>query len=91
MSDIPAGSSVQAPVKRVRLLRLNTVKNCRRTLARLMRDFHAQPDADVTRFRALVYSIKAMGELFSVEAQLDVVARLDSIDKRLDELKAGAK
>jgi len=63
----------------------------RSTLARLMRDFHAAPLADVQRFWALVYGVRAMAELFAVEAQLELVGRLDAIDRRLDELKGAGK
>jgi hypothetical protein len=69
--------------KPIRQLRLNTVKNTRRTLARLVRDFYGDPEASIARFRVLCYSIRTMGELFRAESELEVLARLAAIEAKL--------
>ena len=43
-----------------RQLRMNNRDNARRSLARLIREFDADPDADVQRFRALVSAFSAL-------------------------------
>lgn len=90
MSSISTETGANSTQKRVKQLRLNTIKNCRRTLGRLAKEFHGLPmtlDVDVARFRALVYSIRTIADLFNAELQSDLVGRLEQIDRRIDELK----
>jgi hypothetical protein len=61
-------------------LLLGSPKNARRTLSRLCREFHGNPEADVQRFRALVYAIKTVTELYAIEREEAIIARLDRIE-----------
>ena len=67
-----------------RQLRMNNRENVRRSLARLTREFDADPDADVQRFRALVSG-------FSTLLAYDRLAEELAIDERLEALERAAE
>ncbi len=67
-----------------RQLRMNNRENARRSLARIIREFDADPDADVQRFRALVSG-------FSTLLAYDRLAEELAIDERLEALERAAE
>jgi len=73
-------------LKPVRKLWLSNLKNARRTLARLIKEYHENMEADTPRFRALVYAVKALVETFRIEKELEIEARLEEVERKLFEL-----
>ena len=69
-------------------LRLNTRDNARRSLARLIRDFHADPAADVDRFKALVHALNVLLAYDKTAEELALGERLDAIEAALAEREA---
>ena len=67
----------------MRRLTLNTRDNARRSLARLIREFHADPDADPDRFKATVHALSVLLQFDRAAAELDLHARLDAIEAAL--------
>jgi len=70
--------------KPVQKLRLNTLKNCQKTLARLCRDFHENGSADNARARTLAYMIRILIESFQFDRKTDIDERLDEIERRIN-------
>ena len=70
-------------------LPLTTHDAARRQLAKLIRDFKRQEgtDRDIGGFRALIYAFQVLLHFFAFEKDLEVEARIESIENRLDELK----
>lgn len=67
-----------------RQLRMNNRENAQRSLARIIREFDADPHADVQRFRALVSG-------FSTLLAYDRLAEELAIDERLEALERAAE
>jgi hypothetical protein len=64
-------------------LTLSKHDSARRTLGRLIRAFHAD-DIDEAKFRAMVYGFNALLAYFKLDAELDIEARLEAIEKALE-------
>lgn len=71
---------------RNRLL-LNTAGNAKKSLARLIRELYASEtgEADVSRFRALAYSIRLLLDFFAFERDGELADRLARIEEKLNE------
>jgi hypothetical protein len=67
----------------MKVMRLNTIENSRRTLASIIREFH-KGKIDETTFRALVYGMSKLLEYFRIEKELQIEERLDAIEDRLE-------
>ena len=63
-------------------LRLNTHENARKSLARLLREFHKKP-GDVTEFRAKVHAFSVLLQYFTFEKDLQIEQRLEQIEEQL--------
>ena len=64
-------------------LTLHTHDAARRTLGRLMRA-HYNDEIEESKFRAMVYSFNALLAFFKLDAELDIEARLEAIEKALE-------
>ena len=64
-------------------LTLHTHDSARRSLGRLLRLFH-NDDIDEGKFRAMVYGFNALLAYFKLDAELDIEARLEAIEKALE-------
>ena len=70
-----------------RQLRLNTLPNARKSLASVIRDFHRDPVADLGRFRAITYALSLLVNAFRAELDLDIEARLEELEARLEKVR----
>lgn len=66
----------------MKVLRLNTVENSRRTLAAMIREYH-KGNLEESNFRALVYGMSKLLEFFRVEKDLEIEKRLEEIESKL--------
>ena len=64
---------------------LNSAENVRRSIARVVRKFNADPNADVARFRALVYGIKGVIEALRFEKELELEQRIEALEELIAE------
>ena len=71
-----------------RQLRLNTRANARGSLARVLRDFDADADADPVRFRAVLHGFNVLLAYDRLAEELDIEERLAEIERRLNEAEA---
>ena len=53
-------ASPAVPKKKTRKLRMNTLRNARRSVTRLIKDFDADPESDPDRFRALMAAFRVL-------------------------------
>ena len=53
-------ASPAVPKKKTRKLRMNTLRNARRSVTRLIKDFDADPASDPDRFRALMAAFRVL-------------------------------
>jgi hypothetical protein len=72
-------------VAAVKKLWLSSLRNVRRSLARLIKAYHEDARADIPRFRAEVYAMKALVQAFATEKNLEFELRLEELEKRLKE------
>ena len=71
-------------------LRLNTVANCRRSLARVVRARGRNQIAEAD-FRALVWGISQLLGAFKLELETDVEQRLQELEAEIRHMNAAAK
>ena len=76
--------------KEIQKLRLNSITNAEKSLARLARDFHANPAADCARYRTVTYIIRTLLESYQNDRRADVEERLVVLEKRMDIDRPGA-
>ena len=69
----------------VKKLWLNSHVNARRTLSRLIKDFHASEE-NVQEFRAKVYAIKTLLDFFEFEKNIELENRLEELESKIIEL-----
>jgi hypothetical protein len=86
--DVVSGGAPQSMSRRhvelgEKRLQLNTAKNARKSLSRLIREYYAAPanKADVVRFRACAYGIRMLLDFFAFEQQGDLIERLEKIEE----------
>lgn len=72
-------------MKPVKKLWLSNLRNTRRSLARLIKEYHENKRADTTRFRALIYAVKALFDAFKTEREFEIEERIEAIEQKLDE------
>ena len=65
-------------------LRLGNVKGCRNTQARILREF-AKGHISEGFFKALTYGVQSQIGWFKLEKELEIEARLDALEERLQE------
>ena len=68
-----------------RQLRLKDRQASRRSLARVIREFDADPKADVARFRALVHGFATLLAFDRAAEELDIGERLEQLEAALRE------
>ena len=68
---------------------LNTLKNTRNTLAKVIREFEAGK-MDAVKFKGLVYGISQLAAIFRMEAEIRQEERLEAVERALAELRGGA-
>ena len=68
---------------------LNTPKNARHSLARLIRDFQANEgkDRDTTGFKAIVHAMNVLLSFFQFERDLKVEEAIERFESELEALK----
>ena len=66
-------------------LRLNNAANTRKSMARLLREFHENP-GDVAVFRAEIYAFATLLQYFGFEREGEVENRLIKIEEQIKEL-----
>jgi hypothetical protein len=66
-------------------LLLNTAKNTKKSLARLIREYYSADtsDADVTKFRAVAYAVRLLLDFFAYEREGELQERLDRIEEAM--------
>jgi hypothetical protein len=69
--------------KEVKKLRLNDLKNCQKTLARVTRDYHDDKNADIPRVRTLAYMINMLIDSYTQCHKMDIEKRLEALEARL--------
>ena len=65
-------------------LTLNTLENSRRTLGRILREFH-NGKMEERKFRAIMYGLGKFLEYWKLEKELDLEKRIQAIEEALDE------
>ena len=65
-------------------LKLNSLENSRKTLARLIRDYHASEERDAVRFKAIVNSMNVLLSYWRVESDMKIEQRVDEIERALE-------
>ena len=70
---------------------LNNLTNTRRSLARLIKEYHSDAAADTTRFRALIYSIRTLADVFRAEREMEFETRMQAIEESIRELASAEK
>ena len=68
-------------MKKVEKLALNNLKNCQKTLARLIRQFHAEEKPDIARYRCEGYLIKILVESYQFDKQREIEDRILALEK----------
>lgn len=73
--------TLEAPAKKVYCA---TLAKTRKAINTALNAYRANPDADTARFRAQVYAMKTIAEVFKMEKDLTIQERLDAIERELD-------
>ena len=73
----------------VRQLRLNTRQNARRSLCRLIREFDADPDANVSRFIAKTRAIRQLLDWDRFDVEVEWQERVARVEERLEAIERG--
>lgn len=60
-----------------------SLERTRKAMNRLLNEFLQDPEADVQRYRATIYTLKSIGELHRIEKELDVERRLEELEEKL--------
>ena len=70
--------------KTVQRLRLNTVQNTRKTIARYLRVIHAEEESciDFTKYKLILDFLKEYRQAFSLEKNLDIEKRLEALEAK---------
>lgn len=79
-------SGPAAPTPRLPRIALRTPKSARFTLARLIRYFHDH-GGDIQKFRTMVYGLSELLRYFAFEKDSEIEARLDVIEKKIEDLQ----
>jgi hypothetical protein len=64
-------------------LLLNTAKNAKKSLARLIREYYTAEDPDIPRFRSVAYAIRLLLDFFAYEREGELQERLDRIEEAM--------
>ncbi|MBQ4014157.1 MAG: hypothetical protein II610_02725 [Treponema sp.] len=75
------------PLKPKGSLTLNSLKNARQTLARIIRKYNAN-EITSEQFKNLVYGINTLAHIFKIESDTAQDARIEAIEKAIAELEA---
>lgn len=84
-------SGTTKPRKKTTRLWLNSMTNARRSLARLIRDLHDDPQADTTWYRAQGYLMKILLDYFVAERDQNHEQRLAALEAVTEAMKRDAK
>ena len=68
---------------------LNTPKNARHSLARLIRDFQANEgkDRDTTGFKAIVHAMNVLLSYFQFERDMKIEESIENLETELEAMK----
>lgn len=61
----------------------STLSKTRKSVTTLLNEFRADPCADVSRFRAQVYALKAVAEIHRLERDAELETRLERLEDSL--------
>ena len=66
---------------------LKSHNHARNSLARLLRDFHQDPEADVQKFRAEIYAFSVLLSYFNLEIDANFEKRLEKLEALFENWK----
>ena len=68
---------------KVQKLRLNTLTNTRKSLSKLIREYHASNGENTTYYRCLTYMIKTLLESFENDRKYELEDRIRAIEEKI--------
>lgn len=68
-------------------LRLNSLENNRKTLSKLLREFHADKEPDISKFKAEVNCFNILLSHWKVEKDIQIEERIEAIETALEAVK----